>query len=365
MHTKLRVAVVGLGRIGHFHARHVLGLAGKDQSCALVAVVDPDTSRTASFLAETAGETSAAPIRAFEDVSALIEEQAADVAIVCCSTESHHANAQDLIQAGYRILLEKPMTEQLTTDREFTDYLNQHAPEAMMLAFQRRFDEPLLQAKKLLQENRIGRPFKFISFLEDAGPPPAGYQSPGLLLDMSVHNIDEVLWLSGKVPEKVASVGSRLRNHLISAVAEDFDNASMHLVFEPGLIAQIEVSRVHVSGYHVETCIYGEEGTIRVGSFQGDPHHVAVELFGRRELISRRDFQMPSYPSEVPDFVTRFGPAYQAEVAYFLQQCQLGKPFVVGQNEGLRAGEIAAAATAAVNEDSYQPITLTTCSRSF
>ncbi|MGI9430185.1 MAG: Gfo/Idh/MocA family protein, partial [Bythopirellula sp.] len=356
MNTELRVAVIGLGRMGRFHARHVLELACKDQGSVLAAVVDPDPSKTDSFCRET--ETEFGPIRACRDVSELIENQLADVAIICSSADSHHSTAQDLIGAGYRVLLEKPLTEQLATDRSFTNYLNQNAPDALMLAFQRRFDEPLLQAKKLLAENKIGRPLKFISFLEDSGPLQDGFVSPGLLLDMSVHNIDEILWLCGKVPQKVTCVGSRLHNHKISSVEEDFDNASMHLSFEEDLVAQIEVSRVHVAGYHVETCIYGAEGLIRVGSFQGDPHNVSVELFGRQGLISKQDFRMPSYESGDPDFMTRFGPAYKAELAYFLQQCRSDRPFEVGQNEGLRAGEIAAAGMAAMNAGRFQSIAL-------
>lgn len=354
MNTKLRIAVIGLGRIGCFHARHVFESATKEQNCALVAVVDPDHSKTESFCQETEAEFG--PVQAFRDVSELIDEQCADVAIICSAANSHFPIAQDLIAAGYRVLLEKPMTEQLATDRTFTNYLNQNAPNALMLAFQRRFDEPLCHAKKLLDENRIGRPFKFISYLEDSGPPQDGFVSPGLLLDMSVHNIDEIVWLCGKMPQKVACIGSRLYNHRISNVEEDFDNASMHLEFEENLIAQIEVSRVHVPGYHANTCIYGEQGLIRVGSFQSDPYTVSVELFGHNELVSKRDFSMPRYQSGVPEFMTRFGPAYKAELAHFIQQCQSGNPFAVGQNEGLRAGEIAAAGMAAMNAGKYQSI---------
>jgi len=80
------------------------------------------------------------------------------------------------------------------------------------------------------------------------------------------------------------------------------------------MIAQIDVSRVHVPGYHAETCIYGEEGVIRVGAYRSDPRHVTVESFGRGKVIDRRDFSMRNYNADVPEFINRFGAAYKAEV---------------------------------------------------
>ena len=72
-----------------------------------------------------------------------------------------------------------------------------------MQAFMRRFDAPLLWAKALLDQGAIGAPFKIISILEDPVPPPEGYNSSGILSDMAVHNIDEILWLGGQQPERL------------------------------------------------------------------------------------------------------------------------------------------------------------------
>ena len=67
----------------------------------------------------------------------------------------------------------------------------------------RRFDAPLLWAKAMLDKGAIGAPFKIVSILEDPVPPPEGYNSSGILSDMAVHNIDEILWLGGQRPERL------------------------------------------------------------------------------------------------------------------------------------------------------------------
>lgn len=41
MSDRLQLAVVGVGRIGAFHAHHAAELAACDAACALAALVDP------------------------------------------------------------------------------------------------------------------------------------------------------------------------------------------------------------------------------------------------------------------------------------------------------------------------------------
>ena len=66
---------------------------------------------------------------------------------------------------------------------------------------------------------------------------------------------------------------------------------------------------------------------------------------------------MPGVP--IPEFMRRFGPAYQAELAHFVDCCRGGTPFDVNQNDGLRAGEIAAAGMTAVHNVAAEQIRLT------
>ena len=79
-----------------------------------------------------------------------------------------------------------------------------------MLAFQRRFDLPNQYARELMHSGAIGRVFKIYSALEDSNPAPNGYQSGGILPDMSVHNVDEILWLTGRMPRAALAIGSRI-----------------------------------------------------------------------------------------------------------------------------------------------------------
>lgn len=341
MPEALKVAVAGLGRMGAIHALHVHELARDTQTCQLTAVAEPDSERAQRFLSEIGQDL---PI--FSSVDELAQAKVCEAAVVVTPTGDHQQHSATLISAGYRVMLEKPLTGTLKGDRAFTAELDRDHPHALMLAFQRRFDAPLQYAKDLMESGIIGRVFKVYSALEDSNPAPNGYNSGGILPDMSVHNVDEILWLTGRMPTKALALGSRVYSHKLTTSEEDFDDALLYMWFADDLLAQVQVSRNHVSGYRVETIIFGEEGQIHVGHFDQQLTKITVEAYGRRgrsEPLAHKTFPMREYNRPLPEFIDRFGAAYKAELATFVECCRNGIPFPTSHRDGLRAQEVISA----------------------
>ncbi|MDP9050505.1 MAG: Gfo/Idh/MocA family oxidoreductase [Acidobacteriota bacterium] len=341
MAETLKVAVAGLGRMGAIHALHVHELARDTQTCQLAALAEPDSDRAHRFLSQIGDDV---PI--FPSVDALAKSGVCNAAVIVTPTEKHREHAATLISAGYRVLLEKPLTGTLESDQAFAAELDRDHPDALMIAFQRRFDQPLQYAKELMESGAIGRVFKIFSALEDSNPAPNGYKSGGILPDMSVHNVDEILWLTGRTPTKALAIGSRVYSHALTTCLEDFDDALLYLWFDENLLAQVQVSRNHVSGYRVETIVFGDEGQIHVGHFDQQLTSITVEAYGRRgrsEPLARKTFPMRSYEQPLPEFVDRFGAAYKAELSAFIECCRTGVPFPTTHRDGLRAQEVISA----------------------
>jgi myo-inositol 2-dehydrogenase/D-chiro-inositol 1-dehydrogenase len=346
MSAHLRIAVAGIGRMGIIHALHVHELSRETGSCELAALVDADPKKGYRFCADAGCD-----VPVYRSVDELAAANVCDAAVVVTPTENHREHAACLIAAGRRVLLEKPLTGTLEGDREFADELDRSHSDALMLAFQRRFDQPLQYAKHLMDSGVIGRVFKIYSALEDSNPAPDGYQSGGILPDMSVHNVDEILWLSGRIPDAALAIGSRVYSHRLTTCREDFDDAMLYLWFGTDIIAQVQVSRNHVSGYRVETILFGEEGQIHLGRFEQKPLEVLVEAYGRRgrsEPLASRTFTMRDYGRPLPEFIDRFGPAYKSELAAFIDCCARGKPFPTSHRDGLRAQEVISAGMQAI-----------------
>jgi myo-inositol 2-dehydrogenase/D-chiro-inositol 1-dehydrogenase len=346
MSEPVKVAVVGVGRMGPIHALHVHELEKETGSCVLSAMVDLDIGRAKRVAAELGGN-----IAVFGSIPELLASGTSRASVVVTPTDQHRANAAELIDGGQRVLMEKPLTGTLDGDREFAAKLDREHPDALMLAFQRRFDAPLQYTKELMDSGLIGRVFKIYSALEDSNPAPDGYRSGGILPDMSVHNVDEILWLTGQTPQRALTIGTRIYSHRLTTCQEDFDDALLYLWFPGELVAQVQVSRNHVSGYRVETILFGEEGQIKVGRFDQKPFDIIVEAYGRRgrkEPLAFRTFRVRDYQRPLPEFIDRFGPAYKAEVAAFVECCVAGKPFPTSHRDGLRAQEVVSAGMQAV-----------------
>ena len=338
MNQPIKLAVAGLGRMGRIHALHVLELARETKDCTLAGLCDAEPERARRFAAEIGCEV---PI--FRSVEELGDARISDGTVIVTPTDSHRDTAAALIVRGQRVLLEKPLTGIFETDVEFAAELDSAHPHALMLGFQRRFDAPLLYARELAHGGAVGRIFKVYSAMEDSNPAPNGYKSGGILPDMAIHNVDEVLWLTGKMPHSALMIGSRIYSHRLTTCEEDFDDALLYLWFTDELVSEIQVGRNHVSGYRTEVVFYGEEGQIQVDRYLQNPREVIVNAFGRRcrtEPIAHRIFPLREYGESLPEFAGRFGLAYKAEVAAFVACCQSNQPFPVTHTDGLRAQRV-------------------------
>src|SRR4030042_2481278 len=102
MADQVRVAVVGSGYFGRFHANHY----ARTPRAELVAVVDTDADRAQAVAKEFGAEA------AFDYRSIIGRVDAASVAV---PTPLHYEIARDLIKAGIHVLVEKPLTDGVDT----------------------------------------------------------------------------------------------------------------------------------------------------------------------------------------------------------------------------------------------------------
>src|SRR5258705_1734099 len=110
-----------------------------------------------------------------------------------------------------------------------------------------------------MDNGAIGRVFKIYWALEDSNPAPDGYKSGGILPDMCVHNVDEILWLTGRTPRAALVIGSRLYSHRLTTCQEDFDDALLYLLFHDEMVAHVQVTRNHRSRYRGEALVFRAE----------------------------------------------------------------------------------------------------------
>jgi myo-inositol 2-dehydrogenase/D-chiro-inositol 1-dehydrogenase len=328
MTKEFRYGLYGTGRIGRVHGQIV-----REQGHAIVAVGDEVPAAAAA--ARRVLNEPTLPI--FEDPREMIAAQQLDAVIVSSHTKDHARDAQPFVEAGIPVYLEKPLTAELPEAFDFVEAIGTDRT-LLQIGLQRRFDEALGHAKKLLDEGLIGEIREIRSILRDQYPPPPTYTSRGLIIDMGIHVADEAIWLLGECPTEV---WARMfdAKHYDSPVDEGGNTAFVGFTTSSGTIGRLDLSRTHASGYNNETYIIGTEGTLHVGRFCGYPGPIPVELWTTKGELheASQTFDMTTFADDYAEFQPRFHRAYQRAHRGFREAVEARRPFAVTQNEVLSA----------------------------
>ena len=212
----LRLAVIGAGHLGRFHAK----LARELEGARLVAVVDP-LEEAATRLAAECG------VAAFTDLADVAGK--IDAAIVASTTTSHHAVGCRLLRHGVHVLIEKPLAANLAECDELVRLAEQNRV-VLQVGHIERFNPAVDQALPYL------RGPKYIDAVRYSG---YSFRSTdiGVVLDMMIHDLDLAMTLAGAPVADVSAFGlTILGRH------EDVARARLH--FANGVIADLSASRV-------------------------------------------------------------------------------------------------------------------------
>ena len=275
---ELRIAVVGVGRMGLTHAEN---LAHRMRNARLVAVTTSSAER-AEAVRRCCG---AVPV--YDNLDRLIESEALDAVIISSSTSAHVENVEQCAAAGLHILCEKPLGLTLEDCDRAVNAVDT-AGVKLMMGHTRRFDAGYQEAKRLIESGAIGRPVLYRSISGDVDPPPPAFAdlgvSGGLILDSMYHDIYLGRWLMNDEIIRVYGEGDALIDDDVGAVG-DVDNAVVSARFAGGAMGTLTASRTTRYGHDLRGEVIGDEGAVQVGRLRKTPvkwldktgvHHDAV-----------------------------------------------------------------------------------------
>ncbi|PYR52501.1 MAG: inositol 2-dehydrogenase [Acidobacteria bacterium] len=322
---RLKVGVVGLGRLGKVYVRH---LAGRIPETIVAAVADIDRA-----LADQIAEEFDVP-RAYGSAEDLMADREVDAVVVVSPTRTHREIVIAAARSGKPTFCEKPPALSLAECAAMSDAVNKSGTFFQM-GFMRRFDPGYAAAKEQIVQGAIGRPLVFKSTSRDPFRPSLEYANPassgGIMVDMGIHDFDLARWFMGDV-DTVSAVGAVLAYPEMASIG-DIDNAIVTLVFADGRLGVIDLTRKGVYGYDISTDLLGDAGTVRVGYLRETP----IFLMTKNSIAH----------DTVPYFMERFERAYTLQLQNFAQNVLQDRPPAVVIGDGVEALRIALAATAA------------------
>jgi len=118
----VKIGVIGLGRFGRLHALTLAGLAEAE----LVGLVARREASLEALSTELPG------VPGWTNLERAIEESDAEAWVVACTTASHVPVAKSLLQAGKRVLLEKPIANNLAEAESLAPLVNPDSNNLMI-----------------------------------------------------------------------------------------------------------------------------------------------------------------------------------------------------------------------------------------
>ncbi|MCD9877862.1 Gfo/Idh/MocA family protein [Streptomyces guryensis] len=328
----MRIGILGLGRIGAFHAETLSGL---DVVESLV-LTDPFADAAKSAAERFGGEVVDSP-------EALLAA-GVDGVVVAAATDAHPGLILAGVEAGIPVFCEKPVARTMAEGVQVLKAV-EGTDVPIQIGYNRRFDTGFVNARAAVQSGELGKLHTVRSTTLDPAPPPAAYiaASGGIFRDCSVHDFDIIRWVTGREVVEVYAVGGNRGAEYIKE-AGDADTTGAILTLDDGTIAVVSNSRHNARGYDVRMEIHGFTDSIAVGL--------------EDKLPLRSVEPGVTFPAGTPHdfFMDRFTAAYRAELTAFTEVVAGARPSPCTIADALEAGWIADACTLSLHE--HRPVTI-------
>ena len=280
MAKKYKVAVIGFA---HMHiSSNIKAFASCGDRVEMVAVADvPPRTPTltdggGTRIQELKSAAKLYGMKEYEDYNELLEENDIDICHVCAENAYHPLIAEKLLARNIHVVYEKPLAADIKGAMRIWRAARNSKAE-VVTNWPTAWSPAVREAKRLIDEGKIGRVFKFSYRNSDSqGPFSYGqnftgeemgaewwYMSDmggGSMLDYCCYGACMSCWYLGQKPVSAFGLKANINSHF--GDAEDF--ATIMARF-PNAVAHLEGSWTTVNGgVPAGPLVYGTEGTIVV-----------------------------------------------------------------------------------------------------
>ncbi len=289
----MRLGLIGLGRIGAFHAATLTALPAVDS----LVVTDAVPAATAAVAEKTGAEPADDPER--------LLAAGIDGLLIAAATPAHAALLRAGVDAGIPTFCEKPLSGDVSEAVAIAEHVRRSGV-AVQIGYPRRFDPAFLAARTAVAAGDLGWVHTVRSTTLDPAPPPKEYLavSGGLFRDCSVHDFDTVRWVTGREPVEVYATGSAKGADFFEEIG-DVGTATVLVTFDDGATGVITNTRFNPRGYDVRLELHGTRDSVAAGWSDRSP--------------VRNLEPDAAWPAGTPFdfFMDRLGPAFRAELQAF------------------------------------------------
>ena len=254
---KLKIIIIGCGRIGNRHAKHI------KTYCELVAVCDVIKENADSLGKEY--NTSV-----FYSIEELLNSNIeCDIIAICTPNGLHAKHSIMSLDKGFNVLCEKPLGINVSECGEMLKAAERNNRRLFAIK-QNRFNPPVEAVKKAIDSGKLGKVLSIQlscfwnrneDYYKDSWKGTKELDG-GTLYTQFSHFIDLLYWMIGDIKNTCGFS----RNSMHQEIIEFEDSGVVALEFYNGAIGTINYT-VNSHGKNMEgsLTIFGENGTIKIG----------------------------------------------------------------------------------------------------
>lgn len=269
MTEALRFGIIGCGVIAPTHAEAL----GSLPDARLVAVTDTTPAKAAKLALQH-------QVTAYTSIEEMLEQADLDVVCICTPSGMHGEHACQVMRSGRHVIIEKPM--EITPERlSEIQQVQKETGRKLAVISQHRFDEATQQVHALVEKQAFGRlvlgnaavPWWRSQQYYDSGAwrGTRALDGGGILMNQSIHSIDLLQWLMGRV-KSIRAYTDTLVHQM-----ETEDVGVAVLRFENGALGTINATTGAYPGVTTRIEIFGDRGSAVIADDRLTYLHLAEE----------------------------------------------------------------------------------------
>ena len=329
MSNKLKIGIIGAGRIGKIHAENIARFIPQAE---LAGIADIKLTAEQETWARGLGARVVT-----KDPKELLGDSSIEAIAICSSTDTHADFVMAASEAGKHAFCEKPID--LSTAKVKTAIgAAKKAGVKLQIGFNRRFDHNFARIREYTLAGSTGQVQLIKITSRDPAPPSPAYVagSGGIFLDMMIHDFDMARFQAGSEITEVYAAGAVLVDPEIGK-AGDVDTALVTLKFANGAMGVIDNSRKAVYGYDQRVEVFGSKGA----AIADNDLPNTVKLYNETGVTGEKPLYF---------FLERYKAAFIDEMVSFIDAVRNNKPVAVTGEDGLENMYAALAAGKSLKE---------------
>ncbi len=329
MKRKIKVGVIGAGRMGKIHSENIVRYVPQAK---ISAIADLYIDKIKEWAEDLGIE------KITNNYKEIIDDDSIEVVFICSPTTTHSEIIIASSEVGKHIFCEKPLDQDLYKIKKAINAVEKSGIK-FQIGFQRRFDHNIKKIKEFITNGSVGKIYMIKITTYDIGVPPIEYlkTSGGLFLDMTIHDFDVARFLTGEEAEEVYATGGVFIDDALKEL-NDIDTAATLLKFGKETIVLIDNCRKPPHGGDSRVEVLGSSGFVSTANDTETTASLATE----KGVYSE---------NPLPSFIERYKYAFIDEIIDFFGAIIKDKKTSVGTIDGLNSVIIGKAATESLKEN--------------